>query len=237
MRRVHYRSMESACGRKLLPNRTPQRNMGVAVATAVIIPARNEEKTVGPIVRAFQRHAETNGTVFVGVDAMTSDNTAARAKGQGALIVDCSNIHGKGEVVSHVVGAMRLLGIVTRRIILCDADYTGFTARHVGAILAERRGMVIGVPDLPDLDEIPDHVEHAWPLVSGFRCLPEGLVPFNAHGYLLETQLNQAAHRQGEVIRMIPMPGLKSPFRWPLSPRRIEALQRDRKWGQEHGVF
>jgi hypothetical protein len=209
----------------------------MAMATAVIIPARNEEKTIGAIVRAFQRHAETSGTVFVGVDGMTIDNTAGRARSMGGIVVDCTGVHGKGEVVAHVTGAMRLLGVITDRIILCDADYTGFTAKHVGAILAERAGMTIGVPDMPDLDEIPDHVVKAWPLVSGFRYLPQKLIPENAHGYLLETQLNQAAFRNMEMIRTIPMPGLKSPFRWPLSPRRMEALQQDRKWGQDHGIF
>jgi glycosyltransferase involved in cell wall biosynthesis len=207
------------------------------MATAVIIPARNEEDTIGQIVRAFQRNSQTMGHVYVGIDSHTTDNTEAKARDAGALVVNCNNIHGKGEVVAFLAGAMRLLDVMTERVILCDADYTGLNRRHVGALLSERRGMAIGVPDFPTAEEVPAHVSRAWPLVSGFRLLPQRLIPDNAHGYLLETQLNQAAQREGEIIRTIPMPGLTSPFRWPLSPRRMAALRQDADWGFKNGVL
>jgi hypothetical protein len=206
------------------------------MATAVIIPARNEESTIGPIVRAFQKDPETHNNVFVGIDNMTTDDTASKARRAGGIVVECT-VHGKGEVVAFLADAMRTLKVISDRVILCDADYTGLSHRHVGMILAERRGMAIGVPDFPTIEDIPMHVSRAWPLVSGFRYLPERLIPADAHGYLLETQLNQAAYRTMEIIRTIPMPGLKSPFRWPLSPRRMRALQADKRWGIEHGIL
>jgi glycosyltransferase involved in cell wall biosynthesis len=209
----------------------------VDMATAVIIPARNEQQTVGSVVSAFQHHPETKNNVYVGIDAMTDDRTAEFARKSGGIVVQCTDIHGKGEVVAHVTGAMRILGVVTDRVILCDADYRGLRQKHITSLLTERRGMVIGVPDFPDIDEVPTHVSRAWPLVSGFRYLPEKLIPEDAHGYLLETQLNQASRAAGMDLWTIPMPGLKSPFRWPLSPRRMAALQRDRAWGIMHGVF
>jgi glycosyltransferase involved in cell wall biosynthesis len=207
------------------------------MATSVIIPARNEEATIGPIIHAFQANSKTKNNVFVAVDGMTTDNTAGVARHAGGIVVECVGVHGKGEVVAYVAGAMRMLNVISERIILCDADYHGFTKHHVKMILAEQRGMVIGVPEFPDFPETPVHVSRAWPLVSGFRYLPGRLIPENAHGYLLETQLNQAAYREGVPIRVMPMPGLRSPFRWPLSPRRMAALQRDRVWGKENGIL
>lgn len=206
------------------------------MATTVIIPARNEEATIAKIVQTFQDHPETKDHVYIGVDGSTSDHTSKAAIGHGGFPVR-TGVRGKGEVVLatlNVVG--NLPGMLSERIILCDADYTDLTTDHITAILKPPRGMAIGIPDWPAV-ECPEHVINAWPRVSGFRCLPWALIPSDAHGYLLETQLNLRAIKFRIPFKFVPMPGLKSPFQWPLSPRRLAAAQADREWGERHGYL
>jgi hypothetical protein len=96
--------------------------------------------------------------------------------------------------------------------------------------------MIIGVPDYPDID-VPAHVINAWHRVSGFRCLPWTMIPHDAHGYLLESQLNLIAVRRRLPILSLFMPGLKAPFTWPFTDRRLRELQRDQRWGKTHGIL
>ena len=207
------------------------------MATTVIIPARNEQDTIGSIVRVFQAHPETKDNVYVGIDAMTTDRTRERVEDADGVAIPYATHHGKGEVVAWTVNVLRVAGVITRRVILCDGDYTGLNSGHVDRILDDnRRGMTIGVPDWPEID-VPDHVTMAWPRVSGFRCLPHRLIPMDAHGYLLETQINIAVAKRFLPVRTVMMDGLKSPFQWPMSPRRMAALQADREWGSLHGIL
>jgi hypothetical protein len=205
------------------------------MATTVIIPARNEEATIGEIVRKFTSHPETIGRVYVGLDAHTTDETAREVWANGGCAIHTDQ-HGKGEVVTATLGMVRQYGDLSGRIILCDADYMGLTHDHIQRMTQPETGVTIGVPDWPDTD-IPIRVINSWPLVSGFRALPWALIPEDAHGYLLETQINLAAIKAKLAIRPVFMPGLKSPFQWPLSPRRMAALATDLAWGQEHGIL
>jgi glycosyltransferase involved in cell wall biosynthesis len=207
------------------------------LATSVIIPARNEESTIGSVITAFRRHPGTRPSIFVGIDADTTDDTAEITRINGATAIHTDR-RGKGQVVNDVLKLLTRHGVpvLSDRIILCDADYTGLTPLHIDKILWRQKGMTIGVPDLPDIP-VPQHVTDAWPRVSGFRCLPWAIIPEDAHGYLLETQINIMAATLRLETRMVEMPGLKAPFQWPLSEQRMHELQRDRQWGTFHGVL
>jgi hypothetical protein len=207
----------------------------LALATTVIIPARNEEVAIFDIVRTFGAHPATH-EIYVGIDGATVDRTAQRVVDAGGIPIPFRNVHGKGQVVSHTVAALLAAGFLTERVILCDGDYTGLTTDHITAIRKPYTGMVVGIPDPPDI-EVPEHVTDAWPKVSGFRCLPWGMIPQSAHGYLLETQLEIIAGKLRMPIQRVNLPGLKAPFQWPLSPRRMAALKADRAWGEEHGIL
>jgi hypothetical protein len=211
----------------------------MAVATTVIIPARNEESTIGAIIRVFNEHPETKYRVFVGIDAATIDNTPQMVWENDAIPIDTAE-RGKGQVVSACLDPIRAVGQMTDRVILCDADYTGLTLNHITRILMcykhRNYGMTVGVPDFPEID-VPERVINSWPRVSGFRYLPSDLIPKNGHGYLLETQLNIEAIKRRLPIPFVMMPGLKSPFQWPLSPERMRESERDRRWGRLNGVL
>jgi hypothetical protein len=207
------------------------------LATTVIIPARNEEVAISNVVRAFRNHPETRNDVYVAIDKATTDSTPFQAREAGATPIH-THVHGKGQNVYQACLAVSVLpGSCSARIILCDGDYEGLTAEHIEKILIKfKRGMVIGVPDWPDID-VPSHVTNAWPRASGFRCLPWLMIPADAHGYLLETQLNNRAITMRMPMPFVSMPGLKSPFQWPLTARRMAALQLDREWGTKNGVL
>ncbi len=219
------------------PTRKPdsEKKVALRMATTVIIPARNEEKTIGPIVKMFSQHLTTRGNVYVFIDADSADDTGIPVWENGGCAVRTDK-YGKGQVVRAGVDMLARAKQLSSRIILCDGDYTGLTTDHITRILTPKRGMVVGVPDFPVID-VPEHVIMAWPQISGFRCLPVGLIPEDAHGYLLETQLNLLAIKRRMLITKIMMPGLISPFQWPLPPRRMRELQRDRDWGTRNGYL
>jgi hypothetical protein len=206
------------------------------MATTVIIPARNEEATIGPVVGAFTMHPGEEYNVYVAVDAATTDRTALVTLDWGGIPIPYTRIRGKGQLIAAAVRDIAAAGLISHRIILCDGDYTGLTFDHIEQITRWDAGMTLGVPDWPDC-EVPNHVTTSWPQVTGFRCLPYLMVPADAHGYLLETQLNLAAIRDRMPIKQEFMIGLKAPFRWPLADQRMKELLRDREWGLAHGVL
>jgi hypothetical protein len=138
---------------------------------------------------------------------------------------------GKGQNVRTSLGYIR-----SGRILLCDADYYGLEYRHLTEMTKPDSGMIVGVPTFPY--NVPDHVINAWQYCSGFRALPLSLIePLNLYGYLMETQINHAANDAGLCVAHVYMSGLISPFTWPLPKWRQEAMENDRKYGQEIGLL
>lgn len=204
----------------------------ISTKVPVIIPARNEEATIGPIVRTFVSHSEISGVV-VAIDAETTDNTAKEAERSGAHIV-YSERTGKGEVVVDGLRGFKYHRV--DRLILCDGDYTGLTTQHIDFLIRINTGMTIGIPEWPDCP-VPIDVLRAWPHVSGLRFVPRAIIPINAKGYLLETQMNLLAIKYYIPRYFAYMEGLKARFTWPLPKRRHEELLRDRRWGEMMGIL
>lgn len=109
---------------------------------AAIVPAYNEEKTIGNVVRVLLSSPHI-GQVIVVSDG-SQDNTAAIAANLGALVVNLPENVGKG-------GAM-LAGIKqtdAKYIIFLDADLIGLGQNHVekmvAPILQGRTDMTLGV--------------------------------------------------------------------------------------------
>jgi glycosyltransferase involved in cell wall biosynthesis len=202
----------------------------------VVIPARNEQDTIGRIVSVFKTHPAI-GRVIVVVDSDTSDDTAILAAGaigtwnEGWVITEAGR--GKGQCVRR-----GLEEVTTDYVIFCDADVEGLTANHVSLLLLEAvmdtNAMTIGVPDVPS--NCPIERIWAWPWVSGQRCVPTALVsPLFLHGYLMETQINQAARYASVGVHFEWLRGLKS--RYYMSARRISEMERDFHFGKEHGIL
>jgi hypothetical protein len=196
---------------------------------------RGHHRPYRPHVSGTSRNSWQSRKIYVAIDAATTDNTGKIVWDEGGCAFYTA-AHGKGENVLAGLKTVAQNGYISPRIILCDGDYTGFTTEHIDRILRWPNGMTVGIPDWPDC-EVPYHVTMSWPLVSGFRCLPHTLIPNDAHGYLLETQINLRAIKRRMPIHQVTLEGLKAPFTWPLSERRLAAMEADRAWGKEHGIL
>ncbi len=133
---------------------------------AAIIPAFNEEKTIGSIVQVVRSVSFINDVVVVS-DGST-DNTAAVARKNGARVIELKTNHGKG-------GAMKI-GIESTReevLLFLDADLIGLTAVHVQdlvrPVLEGEAEMSIGLFDQGRI--ATDLAQALAPYLSGQRAV------------------------------------------------------------------
>ncbi len=108
---------------------------------SVVIPARDEETTVGSVVEVIRRSLMEDTSVvdeLVVVDDGSSDATAVVAAGAGAVVVSTGSVPGgKGEALWRGVGATS--GDV---VVFCDADVVNFSPAFVlgvaGPLMVDR---------------------------------------------------------------------------------------------------
>lgn len=175
---------------------------------SAIIPARNEEVTVGPVVTAV-RSAGFFDEVIVVSDGST-DRTAERARASGAdQVIELPANRGKG-------GALSAGARATGSPLLCflDADLLGLTSAHLRALaepaLSGRWAMSVG---MWDRGPIQNFLARVLPLVSGqrvlrrevFMNLPETAVA----GYKAEIAMNRHCRRRGWPYGRVFLAGLK----------------------------
>jgi len=158
------------------------------MTVAAIVPAYDEEKTIGRVVRTL-RSSRGIDEVIVVSDGST-DRTAEEAAAAGARVVRLRENVGKG-------GAVKMGAAATRAeiLFLCDADFIGLEPRHVENILAPvvegRLMMCTGLRDRgPSLTRLIAHL----PLLSGERALRrevlEGVPRRFLQGFRIEMALN-----------------------------------------------
>jgi glycosyltransferase involved in cell wall biosynthesis len=197
----------------------------------VVIPARNEVATIGPVVVMLRAHPMT-GKVIVVVDSDTRDATANLAYMAGAQVrqpTKREGVRGKGQCVKYGLELVR-----SARVMFCDADLTGLDTTHISRMTKHQRGMVIGIPDLPS--NFPPSRIWAWPWCSGQRVIPTRLArSLDLHGYLMETQINAAAQRAKMPVHFTHLDGVTTPFS--ITAKRLEEMGRDREWGLENGIL
>ncbi|WP_366921674.1 glycosyltransferase family 2 protein [Metallumcola ferriviriculae] len=109
---------------------------------SVVIPAYNEEKTIGDVVSSAVLIPLV--TEVIVVDDGSEDNTAIEATNAGARVISLSNNLGKGGAM--MVGVKHSLNSI---LLFLDADLIGLTQKHVtDLILPVCRGamdMTVGV--------------------------------------------------------------------------------------------
>lgn len=158
------------------------------MSVAAIVPAFNEEKTVGAVVKALKA-ARGIDEILVVSDGST-DRTAEVAAAAGARVLRLRENVGKG-------GAVKMGAAATRSdvLFLCDADFIGLAPAHVERLLAPvlegRLAMCAGLRDRgPFLTRVIAHL----PLLSGERALKREVldrVPRRfLEGFRLEIALN-----------------------------------------------
>ena len=161
---------------------------------AAIIPAFDEEKTVGNVVAAVLSANVTDEVIVVN-DGST-DRTSEVARAAGARVIDLQRNVGKG-------GAMKAGADSTDAEILLflDADLTGLTAQHLRALLepvvADRADMTVGLFDEGRF--ATDMAQKITPFLSGQRAMRRSIitsVPYIEHTrYGVEMALSRYAEK------------------------------------------
>lgn len=173
---------------------------------AVLIPAFDEEETIGRVVRTAC--AAGLGPVLV-IDDASRDGTAAAARAAGASVLRLEDNRGKGGAVAAGAAA-----VDAEVLVLIDADLTDLRPEHVTALAAPvlegraemTRGVFVGGRRRTTT------AQRLAPQLAGQRAiLRERLceVPrLAASRYGVEIVLTEAARRGGWRWMDVPMPGV-----------------------------
>ena len=169
-------------------------HQGGTAKVAAVVPARNEESTVGSVVAALGRAGLVDEVVVV--DNASTDATADAAAAAGARVVVCGEV-GKGQ-------AMRAGAAATDADVLlfADADLLGIRPEHadalVGPVLDGRVAMACGLFDRGSLNPV---FMHGLPVLTGQRALTrrlfESLDAAATVGYRVEAELNERCRELG----------------------------------------
>jgi glucosyl-3-phosphoglycerate synthase len=111
-----------------------------ATRISVVLPARDEEETVGTIVGVIRRELVERAPLvdeIVVVDSRSSDRTAAVAAAAGAEVVGQDEVlPGEGRMSGKGEALWKSLAVTTGDLIVfVDADLRGFTASYVTGLL------------------------------------------------------------------------------------------------------
>lgn len=180
---------------------------GNASCVAAIVPALNEEKTVGEIVRTLKASGLISEVIVV--DDGSIDRTSEVAEAAGARVVRLEKNVGKG-------GALLAGARATNADLLffCDADFIGLTTAHaerlITPVLKGRLVMCAGLRDRgPFITRLIAHL----PLLSGERALRrrviEAVPPRFLEGFRVEMALNYACRVRGWKYGSIPTLGVR----------------------------
>ena len=175
---------------------------------SVIIPAYNEERTVGAVVEAAWGAAPLVREVIV-VDDGSTDRTAAEALRAGAQVIPCGANLGKARaLLSGVQGAKE------ETVVFLDADLLGLRPQHLWylaqPVVEKQAHMAIGVFRRGRL--ATDLAQLLAPQLSGQRSLARrlflGAWNFLGSGFAVEIALNSFAKRQGLAVVQVPLEGV-----------------------------
>jgi glycosyltransferase involved in cell wall biosynthesis len=178
---------------------------GAPVRVAAVIPAFNEERTVGDVVSVLKEHPLVQQVVVVS-DGST-DQTAAVARAHGAEVVELTENLGKGAAIQ--AGIERVTADV---VLFLDADLIGLTPEHVTKllrpVLSGESEMAIGLFD--GGRTATDLAQAIAPYLSGQRALRrellEGIGDLDGAGFGVELLLTQYVRKQRYRIKAV---GLK----------------------------
>jgi len=171
----------------------------------VIIAAKDEADTIGPIVDAFRSLPEVSN-VIVSVNG-SSDDTYQTSIDHGAYVV-WSEVANKGLAVHRALSR-----VTTDRVVLCDGDLIGFTAEHAQLLSQPYAGEILGILDAPVGGEVGRRAR-GLPAITGERALPTNVlrqVPL--YGYAMEIQLNAAVRLRNLPVMVVSLDGVTTVVR------------------------
>lgn len=139
---------------------------------AAIIPAYNEEKTVGAVIGTLQ-HSPDVSRIIVVSDGSEDDTVKAAMKYKGVEVIDLLDNRGKGGAIK--AGLDRCSSEV---ILILDADLIGLSRDHVRALLEPvlegRALMAVGLFEKGRM--ATDFAQKMAPFLSGQRAMKRDLL-------------------------------------------------------------
>jgi polyisoprenyl-phosphate glycosyltransferase len=174
---------------------------------AAIVPAYNEEKTIGQVVAALQKVKKIEKILVV--DDGSEDRTALEAKKAGAEVVSLKTNQGKGEAME--IGVKKANPEI---IVFADGDLLNLQASHLEKLLQpvieNRVWMTTGTLERGEyINRLNQHLEAPF---SGLRVVRRELwekVPFHLKkGYLIESGLHWTAKKEEKEPLNFILPGL-----------------------------
>lgn len=181
--------------------------MTLSPRIAAIVPAFNEQETVGGVVRVLVS-SKLFDEVIVVSDGST-DETAARAREAGATMVhELPFRHGKGAAMAH--GVTHTDAPV---LFFADADLYGLSKKNIEAVIKPvldgKRAMNVGMRDRGNFFmKLSAHL----PLIGGERALArkvfEDIPDDFKRGFMVESALNYYCRSRHLPYGTAPMPGV-----------------------------
>lgn len=177
---------------------------------AAIVPAYNEEKTIGNVLKALKLAKELDEIIVVS-DGST-DKTAKISKSLGVKVLEGSKREGKGRAMRKGVKETD-----AEIIVFLDADLVGLVPEHISQlvqpILKGEAEMVVGIRDR--IGETPLFLLKIDPLLAfgGERALKREIfenVPEKfSQGFEIETALNFYCKINKIPVKYVKLKGLK----------------------------
>jgi len=197
----------------------------------VVIPAFNEEKTVGKVVFAAKQCALVAEVVVVSDGS--KDQTASIAAQAGATVIDLPANRGKGGAMQAGVAA-----VVGDIYLFLDADLVGLTARHVCQMLEPivegRCEATLGLFGKGRL--ATDLAQKIAPFLSGQRAVTSRILSqipdYTSSGWGVEMVFTKQLQLMGVPVAEVVLDGLTQVMKEEKSGLFVGAISRLRMYWQ-----
>lgn len=161
---------------------------------ACVIPAYNEEKTVGDVIDAVKASGIINNIVVVSDGSR--DRTSEISRAHGAITIELDKNYGKGAAMKKGIDCCS-----EEVILFLDADLIGLTKEHITAlvipVMADKADMTIGI--FQNGRFLTDLAQKITPYLSGQRAMKRSIVDyihdFDITRYGIETALTHAVKK------------------------------------------
>jgi len=169
---------------------------------AAIIPAFNEERTIGDVVTAVRQSGLVDDVIVVSDGSR--DATGRTARAQGARVVELPENLGKGGAI-----AAGLAATDARVLLLLDGDLRGLTGRHVADLLGPvlRGDVEVSIGQIK-----PDLMQRLFPNFSGQRAVRRAVLDampdLGSTGFGVEAALSRHVKDRGLRSCTVPLGSL-----------------------------
>lgn len=174
---------------------------------STIVPAFNEQGTVGEVVSVLRASRVFAGILVV--DDGSKDRTAEVARSAGATVLRLPQNSGKGNAM--LAGWRLVRPSRPDHVAFYDSDLVGFRTEHVHALVNAGIGcdMACALHDYGPFNGLARFM----PIITGDRVLRPWILealPRNCwSGYRIETAMNRICGAHNGSVRLVLMPGLR----------------------------